>query len=251
MPIKNAVAKDWSSILPSFDGIRYSQFPSGDKPGGVSLGNVASTFQVDNAGTTPVNVTLNTQSASSTLIVPQFCQFTNLNAPTDNKGNGAYTVLHDSIGYNGGLFPGFGLRLCAKANIAGGSSHTVSATKNSNFGLEATMLVFEIKNGTTIIAPAPVTRAAVGASVAYSPVSITTTGPATLIAIWGGDGASGEHDANPDAAWTKGQGLNLPNQFYIQAWTATRQVASAGTYSCVWTPTGNEGAILAMVAVQV
>jgi hypothetical protein len=216
----------------------------------LSLGGANSNFQIDGAGTTPIEVTLNTETLGSTLIVPQFCQFTNLNVPTDNKGNGTYSVLHDAIGYNGGLFPGFGLRLCSKTNIGGGSSHTLSATKNSNFGLEATMIAIEVKNGATIIAPAPVTRAAVGAGVALAAASITTTGPAMLIAIWGGDGASGQHDANPDGAWTKGQGLNLPDTFYIQAWTATRFVASAGTYTCTWTPTGNEGAILAMVAVQ-
>lgn len=34
MAVKNAVAKDWSSWLPSFDGVTYSNFPAGDKPSG-------------------------------------------------------------------------------------------------------------------------------------------------------------------------------------------------------------------------
>lgn len=248
MVTKTIVAKDWGYVKPSFDGNRYSQYSAGDKPSGITFGASASAFQQQNSGISPISVTMATATTGSTIIIPTFVEFSTCNAPTDNKGN-TISVLYNNVGYFGGAFPGFGMRLCAKTNAVGGSNHIISSTK-SNVGQESSLVALEIKNGVTLISPTPITRQAAGAGVPYVSGSVTTTGPAMLVAIWGGDGPTGSHDANPDASWTRREGLNLPDTNYIQAWTATRFVSGAGTYTCTWTPTGNEGAILAILAVQ-
>jgi hypothetical protein len=81
-------------------------------------------------------------------------------------------------------------------------------------------------------------------------LNVTTTGPATLVAFWWGDGNQYfVHTAVPDSGFTVIDSL-LPLGSYVQTAVATKDVATAGTYHVTWNSGGNEGAQLWLVAVQ-
>lgn len=215
------------------------------------LGAHGKDFDLDTQGTSPSTVTLDTQVSGSSLIVASFGEFARYAIPADGKGN--TLSLLETSGYNGGLWPGFGLELYGKADMAGGASHTVSLTKSTGFeGEESTLLVAEVIGGRTIQDTSVVTRAGAGAGVAYTSAAVTVTGPAILLAVWSGD-ASGNissMDAAPEAGWTLLEYDFRVWTAYIQAALAYKRVATAGDYTCAWTPAGNQGAILALAAVQ-
>jgi hypothetical protein len=76
--------------------------------------------------------------------------------------------------------------------------------------------------------------------------NVTTTGPATLIAFWWGDGNQSVPPSNGfqliDSVLSMGA--------LVQAAVATKDVATAGTYNVTWDSAGQEGAQLWLVAVQ-
>ena len=80
--------------------------------------------------------------------------------------------------------------------------------------------------------------------------SVTTTGPATLVAGWFGDDASAvRSNAVPNNGFSvigKVDGAVETVQMFI----ATRDVSAAGTYNVSWTTTPRQGAQLYLVAVQ-
>jgi hypothetical protein len=213
-----------------------------------SLGDHGGDWDIEGSGTSPQVVTINTQTSGSSLVVVTFARLANYGTPTDNKGN-TLTLL-ESSGYHGGAYPDYGMEVYGVANAAGGSSHAVTLTKTTA-NEESTLIVVEGK-GTTIQDTSIVTRAGAGAGVAYTSASVTTTGPALLIAAWGGDGNSGTNDqtATPENGWTLVESLYIGQTAYIQAGVAVKAVSGAGTYTCDWTPVENQGAILFMAAVQ-
>jgi len=87
--------------------------------------------------------------------------------------------------------------------------------------------------------------------VQYQSASVTVSGPALLISVWGGDGdaSTSDQSAAPDGAWTMIGSAFIGNMAYIQCAVAVRQVSAAGTYTCGWTPTLNQGAIIGVVAI--
>ncbi len=215
------------------------------------LGAHGKDFDVDAVGTSPSTVTIDTQASGSSIIAATFGEFTRYSVGADSKGN--TLSLLETSGYAGGLWPGFGLELYGKANATGGSSHAVSITKSTGYEVqETTLMVAEVIGGATIQDTSVVARAAAGAGVAYTSAPVTTTGPAILLAVWGGDGSGNvsSQDANPEAGWTLIEYDFRVSTSYIQAALAYKRVVAAGDYTCTWTPVGNQGAILAMAAVQ-
>lgn len=216
---------------------------------GPQLGAHGSDFDLHLEGTTPARVGLTTQTAGGSIIVGALGELANLATPTDSKSN-TYAQLETS-GYHGGAYTGFGLSLFGKAGAAGGSSHNVDVVK-SYAAQESTLIVVEVKGGATIQDSSIVTRAGAGAGVAYTSAAVTVTGPAVLVAFWGGDG----NELTPDQSvaaengWTMVESLFLGLTAYIQAACAVKRVTSAGDYTCSWTPVANQGAILGLVAVQ-
>jgi hypothetical protein len=217
-------------------------------PSGPQLGDHGSDFDLEGSGTSPQVVTIDTQAAGSSILAITFGRFANYGAPTENKGN--TPALLETSGYHGGLWFGYGLEAYGVANAAGGTGHAVTVTKTTGTE-ESTLIVVEAR-GTTIQDTSVVTRAAAGDGVAYTSASVTTTGPALLIAAWGGDGGTGvaSQEANPEEGWTVVEELNLPGTPYIQACVAVKAVSAAGTYTCDWAPVSSQGAILFMAAVQ-
>ncbi len=80
--------------------------------------------------------------------------------------------------------------------------------------------------------------------------SVTTTGPATLVAAWFGDDASAvAANPIPNNGFTR---IELVSDAVetVQMAIATKDVATAGTYNVTWDTTPVQGAQLYLVAVQ-
>ncbi|MDM0108177.1 hypothetical protein QTH97_24730 [Variovorax sp. J22R24] len=164
-------------------------------------------------------------------------------APTDNAGN-AFVQLDVPHTYT--LFPnsGTGLYACEKAQgIAG---HVVTAAKPKVTD-ETTLSVIEIVNGGSVrevrwrevLSGQPLTSA-----------SVTTTGPALLVAWWWGDaGVDQDKTAVPNNGFTVVDSV-LSSGALVQAAVAIRQVGAAGSYNVTWVSTPQQGAQLWLVAVQ-
>jgi hypothetical protein len=209
-----------------------------------------SDFQLHHRGTSPSTVALGTTARSgSSLVVCQFGDLTKLHAPVDNKGN-AFTLLLSS-GYHGGAWKPFGMRMYATMAAAGGPAHAVSMAKDTATD-ESTLIAIEVRGGATLRDKSVVTRAAAGPGAPSVSGSIVTTGPALLLALWGGDGDVDLTDqrATPEKGWTTIESRFLGRTAYIQAALAWKRVDAAGPQACAWTPAQRQGAILAMAAIQ-
>lgn len=79
--------------------------------------------------------------------------------------------------------------------------------------------------------------------------SVTTTGPAQLIAFWFGDAGISLQTAIPNNGFQVVESL-LINDAIVQVAVATKYAPAAGTYNVTWTATPLQGAQLYMVAVQ-
>jgi hypothetical protein len=80
--------------------------------------------------------------------------------------------------------------------------------------------------------------------------SVTTTGPALLVAWWWGDaGVDLDKTAVPDNGFTVIDAV-LASGALVQCAVAVRQVGVAGTYNLTWTSTPQQGAQLWLAAVQ-
>lgn len=163
--------------------------------------------------------------------------------PTDNAGN-TFVQLGTAHPYT--LYPTSGTALYACAKAQGKTGHAVSVAK-PNAGDEATMTVVEITGGglvrdvqwREVLSGQPITSA-----------SVTTTGPALLVAWWWGDaGVDGDKTATPDGGFTVIDSV-LAAGALVQCAAAVKQVSAAGTYNVTWTSTPQQGAQLWLVAVQ-
>jgi urease beta subunit len=196
------------------------------------------------AGTLSTNPIV-TQASGSTVLAwlgrGQISTFTPATAPTDNHGN--TSVQLGSTHSYAPLFPNSGMTLYAFQSFVGGSNDVFSAPMPVND--EVTLMVVEIKNGGVI-------QDAEWNSVANDPqtsLSVTTTGPATLVAFWTGDGASGAVSAVPDNGFTV-LDSELESSDAVQASVATKDVSAAGTYNVTWSATPAQTAYMWLVAVQ-
>ena len=189
---------------------------------------------------------LNTQTSGSTMLVcigrGDIAAFTQV--PTDNKTNAPYVQLGSTYAYVP-LYPDSGTALYAFPSIAGGAGHVVTAGTVAQD--EVTLDAVEIKNGGVIqdykwnevLQGNPLTS-----------LDVATTGPATLVAFWWGDGNQYfAHTAVPDGGFTVLDSI-LPIGSYVQTAVATKDVTNAGSYHVTWNSGGNEGAQLWLVAVQ-
>lgn len=163
--------------------------------------------------------------------------------PTDNKGNAPYARL-GSLGSYGNLWPGSGTALYGCTSAVGGNGHVVTTTNPLND--EVTLAVVEVMNGGAIqdfkwtyVPSAPL----------ITSLSVTTTGPATLVAFWWGDAGVGPHTAIPDSGFTVIDAI-LDVGGLVQCAVATKDVSIAGTHNVSWAATPLQGAQLWLAAVQ-
>ena len=226
--------------------------------------------QIYGMGSNPAQITRDTQASGSTFIVLSAGNTSDVNrGPTDNKGN-TYTKL-DGVDYSN--WPGSGAYVWIKKNATGGSSTTWSQyvtdlTENVTFAIEvpnagATPTVIEslyqhdnsgvYQNYLDGYLQCPGDAPGTHHCVSLTSGSVTTTGPATLIAFWLGAGATqyGNHVVWPNNGFTTldGYGIDNPNGL-VQGFMAAKTVTSAGTYNVTWTYKPPQGAILYLIAVQ-
>ena len=194
-----------------------------------------------------------TQASGSTIIVSVGRgDNTLLSAPTDNKGNSPYRQIDTMHAYS--LYPDSGTALYAFSSAAGGAGFQVTtnagrAVAGSNKGRvdEITIAAVEVVEGTHVQAFAwnedltpPNTSD-----------SVTTTGPATLIAFWWGDGfPHTPQKATPGDGFDRIDTNAYETDSFVQCAVAAKNVSAAGTYSVTWTSDPDQGAQLWLVAVQ-
>lgn len=165
-------------------------------------------------------------------------------APTDNKGN-TFTQRGSTQAYIP-RYPNSGTALYAVNQAAGGSGHVVTASNAISPTDEVTLAVVEVRNGGRV----DFRWNMVQAGNPLTSQSITTTGPATLVAFWWGDAdGSVAHTATPGDGFALVDAL-LTAGSLVQCAVAARSVAAAGTYSITWTATPTQGAQLWLVAVE-
>ena len=187
---------------------------------------------------------MTTQSGSTMLAFVGKGSVFNLSPPSDNKGNSPYLQLGSIHEYT--LWPGEGTAVYAFNEIAGGANHVVSVDDSNAFD-EVSFAAVEVKNGGLV---QDIQWNEVLDSPTQTSRNVTTTGPATLVAVWYGDDASSV-DSNP----VPGNGFTVIDGVggaveTVQMFVATRDVGAAGSYNVTWTTTPRQGAQLYLLAVQ-
>ena len=188
-----------------------------------------------------------TQASGSTMLTwvgrGQVRAFTSSSFPADNKGN-AYSMIgfvHDFSP----LWPNSGEALYASLTAAGGSGHIVTAPMRGSESDEITLASVEVKNG-GVIQDAQWNKVTVPPQTS---LNVTTTGSATLVAVWAGDSGAASVTASPNNGFTVINSQLLAG-CDVEAVIATKDVSTAGTYNVTWTATPAQGAHMWLVAVQ-
>jgi len=229
---------------------------------GPSLGSHTLLAQPDREGTNPaIAGPIQTQQTGSALLVLVGGYASNAGLPSDNYEN-IWLQQRTSIAYNG-----YGGRFNTAAYVAlsakGGKGHQVSLAKDSVATGEITAPFIEIRNAGVLQDVAsnyavPGIMARLGRKLVQgwsgaelTSGSVTTTGPATLVAVWWGDAYVYRMTAVPDNGFKVIERfLELPPNSGVQCAVAVRQVDRAGTWRVSWAGTPAQGAILWLFAFQ-
>jgi hypothetical protein len=170
---------------------------------------------------------------------------------TDTAGNAPYQKQGPQPYEN---FDKSGTALYTFADARGGPGFqvTTSTGQNGNGQLdEITIAAVEVVEAVQIVAQVWNRPSQPSASAPITSNSVTTTGPATLVAFWWGDA----FPRTPQSA-TPGNGFSLidtnayETDSFVQCAVAVKNVSGAGTYNVTWTSTPVQGAQLWLVAVQ-
>ncbi len=202
-------------------------------------------FNLDGVSVSPLSTSALTTSGSGGTLLACVGRgvVSDHSAPTDNKGN---TFLQLGATHTYTLWASSGTALYACEQASGGGGHVVAAAK-PHASDETTLSVIEVIGGglvrqvqwREVLAGSPLTSA-----------SVTTTGPALLVAWWWGDaGVQSDKTAVPDNGFSVVDSV-LASGALVQCAVAVRQVGVAGTYHVTWTATPEQGAQLWLVAVQ-
>jgi hypothetical protein len=115
---------------------------------------------------------------------------------------------------------------------------------------EVTLAAVEVVEGTRI-------QAVAWNELSAAPLTsktVTTTGPATLIAFWWGDGyfynPPLSQTATPDNGFVVVDADTQETSSFVQCAVAVKNVTAAGTYHVTWKATPAQGAQLWLIAVQ-
>ena len=251
----------------------------GDAP---TLGAHTLLWQAQDHGVDPArSAPITTQARGSSFLVLNAGYRSNETLPSDSYSNTWRQVGEPAVfdGYRGQ----FDVKAYVVEGGVGGVGHTVSVVKPGRAAGEITLPFIEIRHAgvlqdmaQTYPAAAPSlacsllgafgwsgcppptpgrTRGTRYLSAPFKVVldgpSVTTTGPATLIAVWLGDAYAFDMTAVPDNGFTViEQLLQLPPASAVQCAVAYRDVDAAGTYAVRWTESPNQGAILWLFAFQ-
>ena len=209
-----------------------------------ALGAHALSFNRDGVTSSSLSASgMSTRTSGSTLLACVGRGLLAAGAPTDNVGN-SFVQLETAHTYT--LWPNSGTALYACEQARGMAGHAVTVPKPKVTD-ETTLTVVEITGGGSVrevrwrevLSGQPLTSA-----------SVTTTGPALLVAWWWGDaGVDLDKTAVPDNGFTVVDSV-LASGALVQCAVAVRQVGAAGTYNVTWASTPQQGAQLWLVAVQ-
>lgn len=218
--------------------------PPAPAPTAPALGAHALAFNLDGVTSSSLSIPgLSTRTTGSTLLACVGRGLLSAAGPTDNAGN-AFVQLDVAHTYT--LWPSSGTALYAREQARGMAGHVVTVAKPKDTD-ETTLSVVEITAGglvrdakwREVLSGQPLTSA-----------SVTTTGPALLVAWWWGDaGVDLDKTAVPDNGFTVVDSV-LAAGALVQCAVAVRQVGAAGTYNVTWASTPQQGAQLWLVAVQ-
>jgi hypothetical protein len=209
-----------------------------------ALGAHALAFNLDGVTSPSLSASgMATRTSGSTLLVCVGRGLLAADLPTDNAGN-AFVQLGVAHTYT--LWPNSGTALyaCAQARGMAGLAVTMAKPKVTD---ETTLSVVEVTDGGSVrdaqwrevLSGQPLTSA-----------SVTTTGPALLVAWWWGDaGVDLDKTAVPNNGFTVIDSV-LASGALVQCAVAVRQVSAAGSYNVTWVSTPQQVAQLWLVAVQ-
>lgn len=236
-----------------------------------TLGAHTMLTQSEGDGSSPAaTAAIRTQDDGSSLLVLVAGHADNDADPTDSYAN-TWKRIGDPVTYDG-----YDGRFNARAYLAigahGGKRHTVQVVKAGSPNGEITIPFIEILHAGKLQdvaqnypTPSMTARAANKLARAWQGVvgspdttrtlltsgKVTTTGPATLVAVWLGDAYIYSMTAVPDDGFKVIDSyLHLPPNSGVQCAVAVRQVDAAGTYSVTWSGSPAQGAILWLFAFQ-
>jgi hypothetical protein len=225
-----------------------SEAAGGSQPGVPQIGAHGLSYYRygENQASTIDAPALSTQPSGSTLIVSAGRgDFSAFAAPTDNKGNAPYAQLGTAHTYS--YWPTSGTAVYAFPGAVGGANHVLTNTNPP--GDEITFAVVEVTGSSRIQDAQWVEKLNRGGQ-SITSASVTTTGPATLVAFWWGDGGADEDKvAVPNNGFVVLDSIGLAGSL-VQCFVAAREVQDAGTYDVTWEATPPQGAQLWLVAVQ-
>jgi hypothetical protein len=162
--------------------------------------------------------------------------------PTNNKVSTPFTQLGTTHSYTKWMSSGTASYALGPAAFGPGLTVTSSTAAQD----EITLAAVEVRDSTKI-------QQFVWSEVLSAPLkskSVTTTGPATLIAFWWGDAfVDYAQTAVPNNGFTVIDSL-LEAGSLVQCAVAAKTVSAAGTYDVTWTATPDQGAQLWLIAVQ-
>jgi hypothetical protein len=188
---------------------------------------------------------ITTQASGSTFIVFNGGYADNDASPVDSYAN-RWKPLTKRVSYGNG-YERFSVQSYIALMARGGPRHTVSIAKPGQPTGEISLPFIEIKSGVL----KDVAQNYPEANMVVTSGKVTTTGPATLIALWWGDGGLKRMSAVPNNGFTVIESfLELPDNSGVQCAVAFKQVQSAGTYDVSWIGTPVQGAILWLLAFQ-
>jgi hypothetical protein len=218
----------------------------GPADGPPALGSHVLLTHDQNKGIAPATTEpIDTRPYGSLLLAVAMGRIPNFAAPTDSYDN-RWSLMGKRNPYADGAR--FYTAMWSAIGAGGGVGHTLSATKASDPADEISLALIEIANGRTI---RDFAYAYPRTGSPNTPGSVKTGGPATLIAVWGGDANALTHTATPsDGFEVIDSYLILGPTSGVQIAIAAKQVSTAGTYSVTWTATPEQGAACYLVAVE-
>ncbi|TBR36186.1 MULTISPECIES: hypothetical protein [Dyella] len=142
----------------------------------------------------------------------------------------------------------FSVQAYVAMNAKGGAKHTLRFDKPGDPVGELTAPFIEVRNAGVL---QDVAQNYPQPGLVLTSGKVTTTGPATLVAVWWGDGGVKRMTTQPSEGFTMIDSyLMLPDNSGVQAAVAVRQVDQAGTYNVSWIGSPIQGAILWLFAFQ-
>jgi len=189
---------------------------------------------------------INTQTSGSSLVVAAGRGSGSLLVPStisDNMGNSPFVQQGAKLNYAG--YPDSSAALFTFLHAKGGTGHTFSLSDLSSD--EGTLVAVEVKNGLVVH---DVKGANVAAGSTLASPSVTTTGPATIVAFCWPGGGYGFSSIGVNNSFTVLDKYGAQDGLSVQAASATRDVSAAGTYGLTWTISPAQDAIVFIIALQ-